>query len=43
MTQQAGKFDQEARRKGVRRTAWAVGAVAVAIFLYSILSMLKLS
>jgi hypothetical protein len=43
MTQQPLNLDLEARRKGVRRTLWVTGTIAVAIFLYSILSMLKLS
>lgn len=43
MTQQTTELDREARRKGVRRTTWVVGTIAVAIFLFSILSMLKLS
>jgi hypothetical protein len=30
-----------ARRKGVRRTLWITGTIAVALFLFSILSMLK--
>jgi len=32
---------REARRKGVRRTTWIAGGIAVAIFLLSILQMLK--
>jgi hypothetical protein len=35
--------DQEHKRKqGVRRTLWVTGAIAVALFLLSILSMLKI-
>jgi len=34
---------QEARRRGVRRTLWVTGTIAVAIFLLSILSMLRIS
>jgi hypothetical protein len=26
------KFDRQAQRAGIRRTAWIVGAVAVAVF-----------
>ena len=33
---------REARRKGVRRTTWIAAGVAVAIFLLSILQMLKI-
>ena len=33
---------REARRKGVRRTVWIAGGIAVAIFLLSILQMLKI-
>lgn len=33
---------REARRKGVRRTTWIAGGIAVAIFLLSILQMLKI-
>ena len=33
--------DTEIRRKGVRRTVWAAGLIAVALFLLSILSMLR--
>jgi len=34
--------DQEARRKGARRTAMVVAAVAIGIFLFSILQMVWL-
>jgi hypothetical protein len=33
---------REARRKGVRRTTWIAAGIAVAIFLLSILQMLKI-
>jgi hypothetical protein len=34
--------DQEARRKGARRTAMVVAAVAIGIFVFSILQMVWL-
>ncbi|MCX7512701.1 hypothetical protein [Frateuria sp. STR12] len=43
MNGQAQDRDMErARRKGVRRTVWIAGAIAVALFLFSILSMFKI-
>jgi len=33
---------EQARRKGVRRTLWITGTIAVVLFLLSILSMLKI-
>jgi hypothetical protein len=41
MNQQDPDSIKEARRKGARRTALVMGAVAVAIFLLSILQVLK--
>jgi hypothetical protein len=32
VSQQHANFDPEQRRAGIRRTAWIVGAIAVAIF-----------
>jgi len=42
MTQTIDDRYREARRKGVRRTTWITGGIAVAIFLLSILQMLKI-
>ena len=36
------QHQERARRKGVRRTLWVTGTIAVALFLLSILSMLKI-
>ena len=36
------KEGELARRKGVRRTLWITGTIAVVLFLLSILSMLKI-
>ena len=36
------KDGELARRKGVRRTLWITGTIAVVLFLLSILSMLKI-
>jgi hypothetical protein len=36
------KDQEQARRRGVRRTLWVTGAIAVALFLLAILSMLKI-
>ena len=33
---------EQASRRGVRRTVWIAGSIAVALFLLSILSMLKI-
>lgn len=33
---------EQSRRKGVRRTLWITGTIAVVLFLLSILSMLKI-
>lgn len=32
MTQQPTSIDLQARRAGIRRTAWIVGAIALAVF-----------
>lgn len=43
MATQAMEHDHDPiRRKGVRRTLWIAGGLAVAFFLLSILSMLKI-
>ncbi|SFE96785.1 hypothetical protein SAMN02799615_02114 [Dyella marensis] len=41
MIRQTMDKEQEARRKGARRTALVVAVIAVAIFLLSILQMLR--
>lgn len=41
MAAQAMEHDP-ARRKGVRRTLWVAGTLAVAFFVLSLLSMLKI-
>ncbi|WP_281286607.1 hypothetical protein [Arenimonas fontis] len=38
MNAQHDPFRTEARRRGIRRTAWAVGLVALAVYLAFILS-----
>lgn len=43
MEQQLAEQQQEARRRGVRRTLWVTGGIAVAIFLLSILEQLRSS
>ncbi len=43
MIQQLTDAQKQARRKGARRTALVVAAIAVAIFLLSILQMLRIS
>jgi hypothetical protein len=42
MTQPSDEQFREARRKGVRRTIWIAGTIAVVIFLLSILQMIKI-
>ncbi|MGN6281022.1 hypothetical protein [Frateuria sp.] len=37
-----GNDGESARRKGVRRTLWITGTIAVVLFLLSILSMVKI-
>jgi ferric-dicitrate binding protein FerR (iron transport regulator) len=43
MNRQATETEQEARRRGARRTALVVAAIAVAIFLLSIWQMFRFS
>jgi hypothetical protein len=43
MNQQLTETEQAARLKRARRTAYAVAAIAVAVFLFSILQMLWIS
>jgi hypothetical protein len=42
MSKQQQFTDMDVRKKGAKRTAAIVGAVAIAIFLLSILQMLKI-
>jgi hypothetical protein len=43
MNRQLTETEKAARRRGARRTALVVAVIAVAIFLLSILQMLKIS
>jgi hypothetical protein len=41
MTRESDDAFREARRKGVRRTVWIAGSIAVVIFVLSIVQMIK--